>query len=209
MSEAPEQTGTEGTAATTPESGTENAPKTIDAIASEFNVGGEGTGTTTEPAATPAKAEPAGGNDVESLVRDMRTELGALREERQISQRSREEADLNKLVSRVAKEANVKDEELVKLVIAAKYMKDASFKSILDARNDKPGAVDEMLKVFVPEVAERLGSAGDPQLVADQRAMQQSVTGGKPRSGQDEFAEKMAKATDADFNREWRKMVGR
>jgi hypothetical protein len=209
---------------------TDQAPvvtETLDDVISEFNV------QPVQPAAQPETvsnepAQPLGAVDpldadqfnadrqrvangqsaLTSQLQDVKSQLTELRQERAELQI---EADINSAVDTINEGLKL-DPMLVRTHLELTAQKKPGFKAIWENRNENPQAYDKALKALSREVGETYGNKQDPDLTANQQAIQRSQqsqsTPSTPSGSGNQMEDNLANAkSKGDFDREWQRMV--
>ena len=203
---------TEQTAQAEQTPASEAPPKqTLEDLYDQYDVGV----TPEQPTGAPLAAEPTAEHqpateDVAAIQRD----LAALRAEREAEKRAAlqrdEEADLNRAVAILGKEAELEGkEDILRGFLVAKATQDARLRALWDQRLVKPKAWRSALGILADEVRGEF-AVPNPQLEENQRAMEESqraqTTAPPPSKSADE---KVMGMNEADFGHFWHKLAGR
>ena len=178
--------------------------QTIEELYDTYNVSAEPQ-TPAQPTAEPAAVEPTpepkpGTEDITAIRNDL-AELRAAREaDKRAALQREEEADLNKAVAILGKEAGLEGKDsILRGFLIAKATEDPRLRALWDARLVKPKAWREALSIFADEVREEF-AVPNPQLEENQRAMEESQRAGSTAPPQAKSMEEKAMSmNDADF----------
>ncbi len=185
------------------------AKPTLEDLYDQYDVGVQ-----EQPAAPPAAeptAEPAPAtDDVAAIQRDLASLRAEREAEKRAAQQREEEADLNKAVAILGKEAelNGKD-DILRGFLIAKATQDARLRALWDARNVKPKAWKQALAILADEVRDEF-AVPNPQLEENQRAMEESQRSqGTQPPRQPTPEDKALALNDRDFGAFWSRLAGR
>lgn len=130
------------------------------------------------------------------------TEIANLRseiqEERNSLAREKEESEIKGIASEISKEAGIKP-NMAEVALAVKYREDAKFAHIWDNRNSNPAAFKKAMAIVSNEFKGEYAVKQDPQLVENQRAMN-DATNTKATTQQTNENEKWDKMNDSEFD---------
>lgn len=143
-------------------------------------------------------------------LQDVKSELTELRQERAQLQI---EADINDAVG-VINEGNNLDPELVRVHLEYTAQKKPGFKQIWENRSQNPAAFQKALKAVSREIGDKYAVRQDPDLTANQQAIQQSqqsrATSKTPDGSGNQAEDNLANANSpGEFDRAWQKAMGR
>jgi hypothetical protein len=149
-----------------------------------------------------------GQSALNSQLQDVKSQLTELRNERAELQI---EADINSAVDTINEGLKL-DPMLVRTHLELTAQKKPGFKAIWENRNENPQAYDKALKALSREVGETYGNKQDPDLTANQQAIQRSQqsqsTPSTPSGSGNQMEDNLANAkSKGDFDREWQRMV--
>ena len=141
-------------------------------------------------------------------LQEVKSELTELRQERQQLQ---VEADINQAVGQLNEGHNL-DPKLVRVHLELTAQEKPGFKQIWENRNENPAAYQKALKAVSKEMGEIYSVRQDPELTANQKAIQQSqqsqATTSKPDGSGNQLEDDLANAkSDGDFQRAWQRAV--
>ena len=141
-------------------------------------------------------------------LQEVKSELTELRQERQQLQ---VEADINQAVGQLNEGHNL-DPKLVRVHLELTAQEKPGFKQIWENRNENPAAYQKALKAVSKEMGDIYSVRQDPELTANQKAIQQSQqsratskdadSSGNPRQDALENA-----TSQGEFDQAWQRMI--
>jgi len=150
----------------------------------------------------------SGQSVLSNQLTEVKSELTKLRQERAELQ---VEAEINQAVEHISKGTEV-DPKFARVYLEYTAQEKPGFKSIWDNRHTNPQAYNKALEAVSREMQSKTANRQDPELTKTQQAISQSQrsmaakttpdTSGNPI--QDKLSETK---TDADFQREWQRIV--
>ncbi len=196
----------------------------LDDVISEFNVQAAPAVTqpatvSNEPPPAPVTVDPLDTNQFNSYVnqvnagqsvlttqlQDVKTELTELRQERAELQI---EADINEVVGKI-NEGNNLDPQLVRVHLELTAQNKPGFKALWDNRKQNPAAFKKAVSALSREVGETYANKQDPELTANQQAVQQSqqsLAGKTTETPENSIESELANAkTEAEWQRIWQR----
>ena len=186
------------------------AKQSLEQLYADYNVGTEPEGEAPQTAVT-ATPEQTPGDQGDSALRE---QLAAIQRRLDMKdsqdQQALDEADLNKAVATLGKEAGIDGKEgILRGYLIAKAQEDGRLRALWDARNRQPKAWNQALKILSDEVREEFDIA-NPQLEENQRAMDESQRAqSTTRPAPDSPEEKVMRMDDGDFGHFWARLAGR
>ena len=195
----------------TPESEAPAAKPSLEDLYDQYDVGVQQQRVVETPAAEPTPEPSAPATDDVTAIRNDLAKLRAEREEEKRAALAREEeADLNRAVAILGKEAGLEGkEDILRGVLISKAQRDKRFLTLWDARMIKPKAWREALSIVADEVREEFQVA-NPQLEENQRALDESQrTQGTTPPKQPTREDKAMGMNDRDFSAFWSRLAGR
>jgi hypothetical protein len=141
-------------------------------------------------------------------LQDVKSQLTELRQERANLQI---EADINSAVGSINEGLNL-DPKLVRVHLELTAQEKPGFKRIWENREANPQAYTKALKALSSEIGDKYSARQDPELTANQQAIQQSqqsrATTATPDGSGNDLQDKLSEAkSDGDFDREWQRMI--
>lgn len=118
-----------------------------------------------------ANAQLAAQNQFQSALREVTTEISAIKQER-IQQKVN--ADVDRAVQTVGQTLKGVDPDLIESFLNLEYSKNPSFQRIFDNRDKNPTAYERALKVVADKYASKVQIKVDPRLAENVRAAQSS-----------------------------------
>jgi hypothetical protein len=141
-------------------------------------------------------------------LQDVKSELTELRQEQANLQI---EADINSAVGSINEGLNL-DPKLVRVHLELTAQEKPGFRRIWENREANPQAYTKALKALSNEIGDKYSARQDPELTANQQAIQQSqqsrATTATPDGSGNQLQDKLGEAkSDGDFDREWQRMI--
>ena len=141
-------------------------------------------------------------------LQDVQAKLTHMEEQ---STRLQVDADINDAVSRINEGLNIEPKR-IRVELELKAQENPGFKAIWDNRKENPEAYTKTLNALSRELGETYSVRTDSELVANQKAVQQSQQSRSTTNAQDvesplEDRLKGAKS-GGEFNAEWQRLIG-
>ena len=168
---------------------------------------------------TTEQSQTASGNNVDDFQRfvkdtgntvsELKNQVAELRQTQDDIVNSERRKAVNIEIDSAAKQINEEtgaDQRMARIFLESQYREDPNFQKVWDNREENPEAYAKALKVLKPEWEAMNRNQIDPNVAANQRALQESQRTGSTIQ-HESLDDKLAGMNDADFMREMRRIA--